>query len=89
MPTLIFIPTIIILTVILILHGIWREAGIIHSALDAFKTRATIAKDNNELRSIEASLRAYVAKKCWHKHHMSHAREVLSYIHGRMNAIYE
>ena len=88
MPMSIFIPIIIILTAILILHGVWRDAGEIHSALKAFKTRAIIAKDNSELRDIETSLRLYIEKRCWHKHHLSHACEVLSYIHGRLNVVH-
>lgn len=74
---------VILSTTITCLYILKKEADAVYSALNAFKTRAIIAEDDKELRDIEMSLRLYVEKKCWHKHYMSHASKVLSYIHGR------
>lgn len=69
-------------------RSLWTEADTIHSTLEAFKTRATVAKDSDELRNVETDLLSYAAKSCWHRHFTNHAREVLSYIRGRQNPIH-
>jgi len=87
---LILIVAVIIIFVIItsFFYKIYTEAEKIHSTLDAFKTMATVTNNKKELRDIEIRLRLYVKKECWHTHHMSHAREVLSYIQGKLNVIH-
>ena len=63
-----------------------REAGRIHDKLKAFKQRAVAARSRDELLEIRRELVVYANKECWHRHHSTHAREVLNYIDGRLNS---
>ena len=86
--TAVLIAVVFVVALIVYFRNLWKEADTIHNTLHAFKTRATVAKDSDELRNIETDLLSYAAKSCWHRHFTNHAREVLSYIRGRQNPIH-
>lgn len=70
----------------LVVWSLWRLMRIsdrIHGDLAEIKRRASECETPEELEDVEVTLRLYAAKNCWHRHHGSHAREVLAYIHGR------
>ena len=75
-------------SLIVYFRNLWKEADTIHDTLHAFKTRATVAENDEELRNIETDLLSYATRSCWHRHFTNHAREVLSYIRGRQNPIH-
>lgn len=90
MSTLTAVLIAVVFTVALIVYfrGLWKEADTIHDTLRAFKTRATVAENDEELRNIETDLLSYATRSCWHRRHISHAREVMLYIRGRQNPIH-
>jgi hypothetical protein len=84
-----FIGIVILLVVVLamymIVRKLYKDSGIIYSTLDAFKTKATVAENDIELRHISLRLCAYVDTNCWHRHHVAYANNILSYIQGRLS----
>lgn len=62
-----------------------RTSNAIHSQLNLFMERAQNAASEEELNTIKFELLKYSMKECWHPRYLAHTREVISYIHGRLN----
>lgn len=81
-------PTIFTIIILLIgSFGFWfmaKDSNRIHSDLREFKKKAEDATTEKELRTIKTDLVNYNNRHCWHRHHGTHAKEVYSFISGKM-----
>lgn len=82
-----FVSSAAVAVVVFAFWGLSGEARRIHGELDRMHNLAKGAVTRSALLALRSDLVAYAKKECWHRHLGSHAREVCSYIDGRLNAI--
>jgi len=74
----------------LVAYSLWRllgEAEQVHGTLKQFRQLAEQHRDREHLEMLRLDLITYANKKCWHRHFVAHAKEVLAYIDGKLTNI--
>ncbi len=63
---------------------VMKQSDGIYKGLDNIWRKAKNTSDKNQLKFLMRELELFYKKNCWHRHHGNYARQVKSYIEGKL-----